>query len=510
MMIPGRRIGESLVGMALAGMTLVAVAGAARAQTSSPQQAAMQQAVQRAESLTQEQIEASHDVAGLNRLKQLYQSIGDKDRYRWTLKQLVKLVPGSLPIKMELAYSYAADDMKSPAYDLLLRMKGQGFGLDVSKDPNFEKIHGTEVWDYIVKSLQSNLKPFGEGKKAFDLPAADLMFNALAWDPVHAKFLVGSARDGGIYHADKQGKISKFIKSDSHNRLWSIMDMAVDGKRNRLWVATTSVFFFKGYDTNNAGQAALAEFDLKTGKLLHRYPLKGSGVFLSTLALAPDGKVYAADGVNKKLYTVEKGKLKEFAHNPRLNNIRALAVSGDGKRLYLADTILGVIGLDLESAKAFNLAYNPESLVLPGIVDMHSYKNTLVVIEPGMQPQRVMRLKLSEDGRKVTNAMPLDVANPLFDSLGNGAVAGSKLYFMVNDQRSKYDDHGLLKDGAVLGPVHVFESDMDFAWDKEGIKTGMTAIPTASPEQRKKMLQEPTGRHKLPTRKTDNILMKQN
>lgn len=504
MMSFGRQIGTFAAAIALAAMTC-----AANAQSSSAQQAAMQQAMQRAESLTQQQIKGSHDVASLAELKQLYRNAGDQQRYRWTLEQLTKLVPGSLQTKLELAASYAADDMKTPAYDVLLRMKGEGFGLDLSDAPQFDKIHGTEVWDFIVKSLQANLKVFGEGKKAFDLPAADLMFNALAWDPVHKQFLVGSARDGGIYHADKNGKLSNFIKTDSHNQLWSIMDMAVDGKRKRLWVATTSVVYFKGYDTDNAGQAALVEFDLDSGKMLHRYQLEGHGVFLSTLALAPDGNVYAADGVNKVVYTVKQGKLEQFASNPQLNDIRALAVSTDGKSLYLADTLRGVIGIDIKSGKAFVLEYNPEALVLPGIVDMHSYKNTLVLIEPGMQPQRVMRLKLSDDGHKVISAMPLDVANPLFKALGNGAVVGSKLYYMIDSQRNQYDQHGLLKDGAVLAPVTVFESDMQFAWDKDGIKTGLSAIPTASAVDRRKLLHAPTGKRTLPSRKTDNILMRQ-
>lgn len=499
MNMPGRLLGVA---------ALALLAGSVHAQSNDARQAAIKQAVERAESLTQAQIQASHDVAALSQLRQIYRSQGDKQRYRWTLKQLVQLVPGSLPLKMELVSSYAQDDMKTPAYDLLLRMKGQGFGIDVSKMPQLKKIHGTEVWDYIVKNLQANLDTFGEGHKAFDLPTADLMFNALAWDPVHKQFLVGSARDGSIQHVDMSGKPSDFISSDAHNKLWSIMDMAVDGTHDRLWVASTSLVYFKGYDTDNAGHAALAEFDLRSGKLLHRYPLEGGNTFLSSLAVAPDGKVYAADGVNRVLYTLKGGSLKPFLRNPRLNDIRALAVSTDGKRLYMADTVLGIIGVELSDKKPFVLGYNPEHLVLPGIVDMHAYKNTLVITEPGMQPQRVMRLKLSDDGRKVTSAMPLDVAHPEFTGLGNGATVGDKIYYMTNDQRGKYDKYGLLKDGAVLEPVHVFESDMHFAWNESGIDTGMSEIPNAKPADRRDLLKEPTGRHMLPQKKDGNLLMK--
>ncbi len=466
---------------ALATTMLLALVPVAVAQSpAAAQRAAVQQAVQEAQKLTEEQIKDSRDVAALQKLTELYQYAGDKKRYRWTLETLSNLLPGSLPVKLALAVSYASDDMKTQAYDLLLRMQAQGFGMDLENAPEFEKISDTEVWGYIVKNLKVNLEPFGEGRKAFDLPARDLLFNALAWDPVHDKFLVGSVREGNIYHADSSGKISKFIDADNSNKLWATMDMAVDAKRERLWVATTSAVDFRGYNTDNAGKAALVEFNLKNGKLLHRYPLDGYEVYLTTIAVGPDGTVYAADGINRVIYTVADGKLKEMTRNERLNDISALAVSPDGKRLYIADTVLGIIGLDLDSGEAFALAYNPATLLLPGIVDMHIYKDALVVIQPGMQPQRVMRLRLSDDGRKVLKAMPLDAAQPLFKLLGQGAIVGNKLYFMTNSERSKYGRYGTLREGAVLGPVHVYESKLDFAWDNS-VSGGPTPLPAARP-----------------------------
>lgn len=437
---------------------------------------------QRAEALTQAQIEASGDTQSLGRLAALYQRNGDKERYRWTMARLTKLLPGMLKLKLDLAASYAADDMKTPAYDLLLRMKGQGFGIDIGDDPRFEKIHGTEVWDFIVGSLKANMKPFGEGKVAYRLPAADLLIDALAWDPLRKQLLAGSARDGGIYRVGADGKLQGFIKADATNQLWSVYALAVDAKHKRLWVATTSVMHFKGFDADNAGKAALAEFDLASGKLLHRYPLERPGnVFLSALALAPDGTVYAADGVHKVVYSVQQGKLVEVLANPKLNDIRAITVSGDGKTLYLADTLMGIFGYDLEDKSAFGLGYNPDGLVLPGIVGLYWYDGTLVLVEPGMQPARVMRLTLSEDGRSVAKAMPLDVAQPEFTRLDGGTVAGDKLYFIANGQAAKYDSHGLLRDGAVLEPVAIWESNLRFAWNEGGVNLGMQPIPTAKP-----------------------------
>ncbi|HET8899082.1 MAG TPA: hypothetical protein VFN09_09960, partial [Rhodanobacteraceae bacterium] len=264
--------------------SLLLLAGGLHAQQVMP--AAQQAAVQRAEALTQAQIEGSSDSLTLGRLAALYKNVGDTERYRWTMTRLTTLLPGNLKLKLDLAASYAADDMKTPAYDVLLKMKGQGFGVDLSKDARFEKIHGTEVWGYIVDSLKANMQPFGKGRVAYRLPPADLLVDALAWDAGRKQLLAGSARTGGVYRVDSAGKLHDFIKADASNQLWSVFALAADAKHNRLWVATTSVVYFQGFAPDNAGKAALVEFELSSGKLIKRYPLDVLGTaFLSSLAL---------------------------------------------------------------------------------------------------------------------------------------------------------------------------------------------------------------------------------
>jgi predicted Zn-dependent protease len=147
------------------------------ASTAQQAQAAAQPSLaEKAEALTQDQIKASTDIASLSKLGSLYNSIGDMKRFAWTLKRLTELVPDSGPLRLQLAMVYAEQGDKTSAYDMLVRMQGQGFGYDVSTDTRFDKIHGTKVWDYIVTNLQVNAKQFGEGKPAFELPKGDYLF----------------------------------------------------------------------------------------------------------------------------------------------------------------------------------------------------------------------------------------------------------------------------------------------------------------------------------------------
>lgn len=451
----------------------------------------------RAEALSEDQIKQSHNIGALNRLAQLYNAQQDLQRFTWTLERLTKLMPNSGDLRLQLAIAYAKAGDKTKTYDTLIHMQIQGFGYDIAKDPRFEKVHGTKVWDYLVANLQVNSKPFGEGKVAFDLPKGDYLFDALAWDPQRQQLLAGSARQGTIYRVDAHGKLTPFIVSDKRNGPWGVYAMGVDAHNHLLYVASAATAVFHDFDANNANQCALFAFDLKTGKLVRKYafaPATGRGV-LTALAVSADGQVYVADGPHRRVYRLDGGELKLLLRNPRLTNISALTVSGDGRTLYLADFALGVFGYDLTKSKPFELRYDANSLVLGGIVDMHCYDGTLVIIENGMVPKRVMRLQLSKDGRSIGGAMPLDVAQPKFGELGRGAVAGKRLYFVANRQDELYDSHGVLADTTALAPTRIYRSNLRFAWGHTGV--GMSSIPVKSgkPAGAKKNVKPSAGHH---------------
>ena len=422
--------------------------------------------------LSEAQIAQTQAPTALYRLAAMYKQKGDFERLTWTLQRLIALQPNSGDLKLALATTYAMQGIKSKTYDTLLGMQRQGYGYDLAANPNFAKVADTKAWTFIVDALKNNLKPFGEGKIAFSLPAGDTLFESLAFDPKRHQFLVGSVREGTIYRVGKDGKLTAFITPGPANGLWSTYAMAADAANDALYVASTASVYFKGFSQADYGNAGVFKFQLSSGKLLDKYLLKPDPKprTLSSIAVGPNGQVFAADGLRNIIYRLDGGQLKPMVENPHLTSIRGLALSPDGNRLYFADYALGVLGVDLAAGKGFDLKYDPAKLVLGGIDGLYCYENTLVAIENGMSPHRVMRLTLDDSGRSVTRAVPLDAGNPALALPTYGAIDGDGLYFVANSQKNQYDAYGTPKDTAKLDPVHVFRSDLRFAWKEGGIE----------------------------------------
>lgn len=218
--------------------------------------------------LTHEQIAHVTVASVAEQLFTMYRQSGDSERALWALERLAKLRPNVGSIHFQLALTYAAKGEKTKTYDTLIHMQSQGYGYALDKDPRFTKVADTKVWDYIVKNLQINLDPFGEGQVAFKLPGGDHLFESIAYDPGRKDFLVGSVRDGSISRVDAKGNLRDFIKPNADNDLWSVYALGVDAKHDALYVASTASVYFKGLSKTDFGKAGVFKFRLSDGKFL--------------------------------------------------------------------------------------------------------------------------------------------------------------------------------------------------------------------------------------------------
>lgn len=410
------------------------------------------------------ELAAIDDVTVLRGRALDYQQAGKHADEAAVWRRIVELRPHVGAAKLELAAANARLGDRAAAYTPLMELQSQGYGFDISGDPRFKVISDTQVWQFILDAFAGHRQPAGQGEVFATLPREDLLIESLAWDGSRKKLLAGSIREGMVYTVEKDGRLKPLAKADEQNGMWAVMDVVADAERGVLWIASTAVPHYKGYKPErDLGRAGVFKFDLKTGKFLKRYlspAVVGHAFFLSSLALAPDGTLFAADGVNNAIYMVRDDQLKRVFHAPSLTSLRGLAVSDDGRRLYFADHELGVIGYDLAAGKPIDLAI-PRTLALGGIDGLLWWNGGLVAIQGGMKPARVMRLVLSPNGDMISRAFPLYAAQPDMPLPTLGTIDGNQLYFIGNGQKHLYDRFGLPRKREAIEATRVLRVAVD-------------------------------------------------
>lgn len=374
-------------------------------------------------------------------------------------RRLVDLRPHLGEYRYEMAAELATNDYKSLVYSALLHLQTQGYAFRVEDDKRFVLVSDTEVWQHIIKGFAVNRDPFGEGRIAYTLPKEDLLLESLVWDPGRRQLLVGGARSGKVYAVTEGGKLRTLVSAEGENGMWGVFDLAVDARRGVLWVASTAVPHYSGYNAEtDLGAAGIFKFDLKSGKFIKRFlspRVVGQQFFMSSLTVAPDGTLFAADGVNNAIYMVREDKLSRLVHNPVLTSIRGMAVSGDGKTLYFADYERGLFGLDIESLTPFEVSVT-KTLALGGIDGLLFHDGALIIVQNGMNPRRVMRLALDSKGRMIESVKPLAANQEALSLPTLATLAGDEVMLIANSQKANYDRFGLLRDKDKLAGTVIY------------------------------------------------------
>ncbi len=383
------------------------------------------------------------------------------------LARLVQLQPHVGRHRYELAVTFAQQEDRRRAYDVLLRMQGQGYAYDLATDKRFEKVADTKVWEYLEANFEANRRTFGKGSLAFEVPAGEALLESIAWDSRHGRWLFGSIRDGSIQARGNDGELVPFITASADNGLWSVMELKVDAERGKLWVVSAAMPLFAGLREEHLGLSGLFRFDLESGALEKRWliPANEGANALTALALGRRGEVYALDGLTQTVYLADDEGMRPFFGSPNMRALRSLVVSEDGNRLYVADYDAGILVVDLARNQAFDLQ-GMATLTLDGIESLNVWKGHLLLVQSGTAPaMRIMRLRLSDDGLRVTNAMPIDANHEGMTLPVSGTIRDDALYFIANSRKSDFDQAEGGDDADEVQPVRVFRSDLTVAMD---------------------------------------------
>ena len=118
------------------------------------------------------------------------------------------------------------------------------------------------------------------------------------------------------------------------------------------------------------------------------------------------------------------------------------ALSSDGATLFVPDYAIGIAAVNIATGTVTWITHS-DSLALTGIDGMYRVGRDLIVVQNGLEPNRIMRLTLDAPMRRVVRAVAL-ARGPLARTLTHATVAGGWLYFITKSGWERVADDGTM------------------------------------------------------------------
>ena len=109
----------------------------------------------------------------------------------------------------------------------------------------------------------------------------------------------------------------------------------------------------------------------------------------------------------------------------------------------MADYAKGIFLIDLATKKCLDLSPAP-NITLLGIDGLYSYRGTLLAVQNGINPLRLVRLYLGKDLDRVDRLETIEANDPVFDEPTLGVLVKDSFYLIANSQWGAIDEKGQL------------------------------------------------------------------
>lgn len=369
----------------------------------------------------------------------------DYSAFLANMKKAAELRPNHPRLMFNLAAAYALNGNAGEALQLLGQMTEIGLVFPADKDSDFDSIKASAEFRAILEKVAHNKLPVVHGAPAFTLHEKGFIPEGIAYDPATRTFYLGSVYKRKIVSISRKGEAKDF--ANEQDGLWSVMGMKVDAPRRLLWVASVSHPQMGNYQPGESGVSGLFKFDLRTGKLLKKYivPNKPGAHWFGDLIVNSRGDVFATDSISPEIYVVsrEKDEMELFLSGPPFVNLQGLAFTRDEKHLFIADYARGVFLIDLLTKQVTDLA-PAGNFTLLGIDGLYFYRGTLLGVQNGINPPRLVRLYPSQDLKRVERLETIEANDPVFDEPTLGVLVEDSFYLIANSQWGLINDKGEL------------------------------------------------------------------
>jgi hypothetical protein len=412
------------------------------------------------------------------RYLELFQKLGETAKQKnWqaardVLTEIGHELPAPTPrYLLSVASVEAKLGHKDEALKWIEKYVATGLSFDPSKDEALKALMSAGTGTNIAVLMKERSLPVTNAGFVCELPQSDTMPEDIAYlKSSNAKspgsFYVSSIQHHTIYrialpkNGDRQCALEELALPPDAKR-WPTLAVSADPKRNVLWVTASAMPGFSGLAKEDEGKAVLMEIDPVSGKVLHRFDPKTTGpAVLGDTCVTDQGTVYVTDSIGGGVYRVHEdlqtAKMEKIADG--LFSPQTPVLSRDGKRLFVADYTMGIAVIDLPAAGAApnlsaKLEYlpHPENVAVVGLDGLYRNGDSLIGIQNGTEPERIMRFLMNPAQTEITGAQVIHQIGQLDPT--HAVEVDGWFYATSSVGWSKVDDNtGQLRPGEKFTP----------------------------------------------------------
>jgi sugar lactone lactonase YvrE len=358
------------------------------------------------------------------------------------------------------AYVWGAATMAARAHDTAAVLRALtdyaalGLGRDLRTDPAIAPLLSLPQFARIGERHDANRAPtLGSSNLRAMHPDTTFWPEGVDYDRRTTRFYLASVRHRTIAEIGVGGTIRELWPRDKAG-IGAVLGVRVDSARRVLWATTSSVPQMHGFDSTVPPIAALLRVDILTGRIEQRWDLPPvpRGHVLGDVAVGPRGDIWFSDSNDPVLYRLRAGAdTLERMTSPLFRSLQGIAPTPDGRVVYIADYSHGLLRLDVATGNVTRVADAPGTTALgcDGIVWHHG---SIIAVQNGVAPARIVRFALDSAGLRVTRAEVLDQSQAA-DEPTIGAVVGDQFIYVATSQWEKHTEDGIRRPGEPLRPA---------------------------------------------------------
>lgn len=372
------------------------------------------------------------------------------DKFLKITRKLDSLRPFHPTYTYNLAVAYSLNQNDEMAICVLNRLVLMNYKTAFEKDSDFDNLKQAQGFKKLLQLKLDLEKIIENSEKVVSLSEKELHPESVHNLEKHKLWLASSIRHKKIVSFDSKTGLCSDWFVDSQ---FSTFAMKADVKEQYLWVATAAMPEMVGFSKEFEGKAEVLKIDIKSRKIVKRFPVQGNHVF-GDLVLDNQGNVYVSDSGEALIYKISDDKISVWLDlKAEAFNLQGLTFNKDETKLFIADYLKGILVIDINDPQNRSWLEFPNGTIAKGIDGMVFYDNSVIAIHNGVKPIRVIQYRLNERLDSISGFKVVDNNRPEFDEPALTSIVKNKLYFFANSPWKAYDQNGNLDTSKFENPA---------------------------------------------------------